>query len=211
SAGVPVLPFHPAEHDDGADGDQRVDPRPGAAFEEGEHDEQSAEGQEHEADRVEVRTVAIARIGFGAAAGPGALRQPDLAQADRGQRDGNVDEERRAPSPFVAEDGDEPAAEHGAEAPGGADYRAEHGDAAAAPGALRQPDRAQADRGQRDGNVDEERRAPPPFVAEDGDEPAAEHGADAHGDADYRAEHAEGATAQLAVEVLLEHAHALRA
>jgi hypothetical protein len=83
--------------------------------------------------------------------------------------------------------------------------------AAAEPGALRQPDLAQADRGQRDGNVDEERRAPSPFVAEDGDEPAAEHGADAHGDADDRAEHAEGATAQLAVEVLLEHAHALRA
>src|SRR5699024_5385883 len=132
SAGLPVLPFHPAEHDDGADGDQRVDPRPGAAFEEGEHDEQSAEGQEHEADRVEGRTVAIARIWFGTAAEPGALRQPDLSQADRGQRDGTVDEERRAPSPFVAEDGDEPTAEHGADAHGDAADRTEHAEGATA-------------------------------------------------------------------------------
>src|SRR5699024_10120318 len=121
SAGVPVLPLHPAEDDGGAGGDQRVDPCPGAAFEEGKHDEQSAESQEHEADRVEVRPMAVARIGFGAAAEPGALRQPDLAQDDRGQRDRHVDEERRAPSPFVAEDGDEPAAEHGADAYGDAD------------------------------------------------------------------------------------------
>ena len=79
------------------------------------------------------------------------------------------------------------------------------------PRALRQPEPAEDDRGQGDRHVDEERRTPSPFLAEHGDEPATEDGPDAHGDADDRAEHPEGATADLAVEVLLEHPHALGA